>query len=140
MKDLQGISMEEFGPIAVDYYHGRRVERVESFLDEGKTYTDGTPVWTIYLEGGAEIHNFDPMVPMPTAIVGAALTLTILGSHEGQERRPVTELRFGLESLKLNPIEYAMLDPQYTKGQLVYPQRSRANMPQEADDAGSPES
>jgi hypothetical protein len=130
MPEMHGISMEGFGPISVDYYHGRRVESVE----------DTENGWVIKLEGGAEVHNFDPTIDKPTAIVGAALSMSILGAHQGEDRRPVTELRFGLESVKLNPIEYAMRDSQYTKGQLVYPQRSNANMPQEADDAGSSES
>jgi hypothetical protein len=40
----------------------------------------------------------------------------------------VTRLQFGYEEITINPVEYAMVDPNYTRGQLVYPQRSNANM------------
>lgn len=120
-KEKKAVSMEEFGPVAVDYFSGRRVESV-SEDDNG---------WTIYFEGGGIVHNYDPSVPMPKAIVGAALTMTILGAHKGKDdRTPVTELRFGLESVKLNPLEYSMADPSFTGGQEVYAQRSTANMPE----------
>lgn len=119
-------SMENFGPVSVDYFHGRRVEAVE----EGGS--DGEPVWTIVLEGGARIENFDPSVPAPTAIVGAGLTRTIL-------ERNKTRLQFGLEEVTLNPIEYAIVDTNYTKGQRVYTQRSEANMPPTLPPDPSPE-
>lgn len=118
-------SMEAHGPVSLDYYHGRRVEDVVD--GDG---AEGSPVWTIKLEGDALIHNFDPTIAKPKAIKGAALTLVILGAHTDQvSRTPKTELRFGLETVKLNPMEYAMADPTYTRGELVYAQRSNANMP-----------
>jgi hypothetical protein len=120
-KSKKAVSMEEFGPVAVDYFTGRRVEKVEE-TDNG---------WTIHFEGGGIVHNYDPSIPAPKAITGAALTMTILGAHKGKDdRTPVTELRFGLESVKLNPIEYSMVDPGFTGGQEVFAQRSRANMPE----------
>jgi hypothetical protein len=113
--------MEEFGPVAVDYFTGRRVESVEE-TDNG---------WTIHFEGGGVVNNYDPTVEAPKAIVGSALTMTILGAHKGKDdRTPVTELRFGLESVKLNPLEYSMADASFTGGQEVYAQRSTANMPE----------
>jgi hypothetical protein len=122
-KSKKAVSMEEFGPVAVDYFTGRRVEKVEE-TDNG---------WTIYFEGGGVVHNYDPKIKAPKAIVGAALTMTILGGHKGKDdRTPVTELRFGLESVKLNPIEYSMADDNFTGGQEVFAQRSTANMPETA--------
>lgn len=107
-------SMEVFGAIAIDHFTGRRVEKV----------ADGErdAVWTITFEGNAKVHNFDPTIPMPTQIVGAALTRTILETKR-------TRLQFGLEQIVLNPLEYAIEDPSYTHGELVYAQRSEANMP-----------
>lgn len=117
-------SMEEFGPVSLDYFNQRRV------LDVVTGSGEGEGIWIIKFEGGGEVHNFDPTIPAPTAIKGAGLTLVILGAHtDPQTRTPVTEMRFGLESVKLNPLEYAMRDPNYTRGQLVYAQRSNANMP-----------
>jgi hypothetical protein len=87
---------------------------------------DEGPCWKIYLDGGAEIWNFDPFIPAPTGEVGGEVTLVILGAHE--EQRPVTEIRVGLQSIKLNPLEYAIYDGQLTNGHLVFPQRSRANV------------
>lgn len=113
------VSMERFGPVAIDYFNGRRVEKVI----EG----DNDAVWSIYFEGGGIIHNYDPLMPMPKTIIGAALTQVILGAH--RDGQPVTEMRFGLEAVFLNPIEYSMIDTTYTKGQEVYAQRSDANMP-----------
>lgn len=116
-------SMEAFGPVSADYYTGRRVLEVRDGA-EG----EGNPVWVIVFEGDAVIHNYDPTIPKPTAIVGAGLTMQVLGGHNA-DHQPVTELRFGLESVMLNPTEWAMSDPTYTKGQLVYAQRSEYNMP-----------
>lgn len=109
-------SMEEFGPVALDYFNQRRVEDV--VLGEGG---QGHPVWTIKYEGGGLLHNYDPAVPMPN-VKGAGQTMVILTDK-------VTEVRFGLEPVYLNPIEYAIVDPVYTKGHVVYAQRSRVNMP-----------
>lgn len=110
-------SMDDFGPVSVDYYHGRRVEEVI----DGDGAKDA-PVWSIRLEGDAYIHNFDPSIPKPTTIIGAALTRTLLEARK-------TRLQFGLEQVTLNPMEYAISDPSYTGGQRVYAQRSRYNMP-----------
>lgn len=111
------VSMEEFGPVSVDYFNERRV--VDVVRGDG---SEGAPVWTIHFEGGGLIHNFDPTLPMPTKIKGAAQTMVVMNTK-------LTELRFGLEQVFLNPIEYAISDPRYTKGTVVYAQRSQANMP-----------
>lgn len=115
------VDMETFGPVAVDYFTGRRVEEV----------TEDENGWAIHFEGGGIVHNYDPTIPAPKAIVGAALTMTILGAHKGKDdRTPVTELRFGLESVTINPLQYSIADDKYTGGQEVFAQRSRANMPE----------
>jgi hypothetical protein len=121
------LSMEEFGPIALDYFNGQRVEDVIVNENPG----DGEPVWSIKFEGGGLVHNYDPTIDPPKTIKDAALTLTVLGGHDtvDDKKVSVTELRFGLESVKLNPLEYAMVDGIYTKGQIVYVQRSKADMP-----------
>jgi hypothetical protein len=106
-----GVDMETFGGnISVDYYTGRRVEDVA----EGSG-AEGAPVWTIHLADGAVVNNYDPTIEMPKAIKGAALTMVILNG--------------GLEKVMLNPMEYTVSDPTYTKGIEVYAQRSPANMP-----------
>lgn len=119
MTSRKAISMEEFGPVSVDYFHGRRVEKVEKC----RASKSGRPTFIIHFEGGGEIHNFESEVPTPKAIVGAALTRTIMDSTT-----KVTRLQFGLEEVVLNPMEYAIRDPNYTKGELVYAQRSTVNM------------
>lgn len=111
-----GISMEEHGPVSADYYHQRRVERIE------EPHEPDGPTFIIVFEGGGEIHNFEPEVPTPKAIVGAALTRTIL---DGTQR--VTRLQFGLEEVVLNPLKYAIRDDNYTNGKLVFAQASMAN-------------
>jgi hypothetical protein len=119
-----GVDMETFGGnISVAYYTGRRVEDVA----EGSG-AEGAPVWTIHLADGAVVNNYDPTIEMPKAIKGAALTMVILNGG-GQSGKPMTELRFGLEKVMLNPMEYTVSDPTYTKGIEVYAQRSPANMP-----------
>lgn len=115
-------SMEQFGPVSVDYFNERRVEDVQPG-DGG----EGSPVWSIFYAGGGILHNFDPTLPMPKAIKGAQQSIVILGAK--REGHPVTEVRFGLEPVFLNPLEYAIIDPIYTRGELVYAQRSEANMP-----------
>jgi hypothetical protein len=117
-----GVSMEEYGPVSADIFMGREVEDVRQ-TEEAE--------WTIVFVGNGLIHNYDPSLPMPgRQIVGAALTMQILGAHVSEfDRTPVTELRFGLEAVKLNPLQYAIYDPQLTRGQLVFCQRSDANMP-----------
>lgn len=116
-------SMESRGPVSVDYYHGRPVESVT----EGDGSADA-PCWTITLEGGAMIHNFDPTYEMPTSLVGMYFNASTLSPTE-------TTLYFGpgdnpkQVSMSLNPIEYAIADSEYTKGKMVYAQRSEANMP-----------
>lgn len=116
-KMSEGVSMESFGVVSVDYFHGRRVEKV--YAGDG---SNGAPIWTIEFSGGALVHNYDPMISIPTAIDGAALTRTLLSVEQ-------TRLQFGLEQVILNPLEYSIMDPIYTKGQEVYAQRSDANMP-----------
>jgi hypothetical protein len=112
---------------SADYFNGRRVEDVVD--------GEGDAVWTIVYEGGGELHNFDPTIAKPTTIKGAAQTMLILGAHTDPETRtPVTEVRFGLEAVKLNPMEYAICDPNYTSGELVYPQRSEFDMPSTIDE------
>lgn len=120
----KAVSMDEFGPVSVDYFTQRRVERVV----EPQRTADG-PTWIVYFEGGGELHNFEPEVPTPKAIVGAALTRTIL---DGKNK--VTRLQFGLEEVTLNPIKYAIRDENYTKGKLVYAQASAYNMPPPPDE------
>lgn len=105
---------------SVDYFNGRRVDDVAVPKDAGK---EGSPYWTIFFEGGAKLHNYDERTPTPKAIKGAALTRCIF---DGTNK--VTRLQFGLEEVILNPVMYAIEDEGYTKGQLVYPQRSQANM------------
>lgn len=111
------VSGEEFGPISVDYYIGRRVESVVG----GAAGDSGSPYWTINLEGGAAILGYDENVPMPKAIVGAGLSRVILGSHEG------TRLLFGLEIVTIDGTKYAMRDDHYTQGKIVFPQASPYN-------------
>lgn len=117
-------SMESHGPVSVDYYHGRPVESI--------TEGDGSeeaPCWTLTLEGGAMIHNFDPTYTIPDqGLVGMYFNASTLSATE-------TTLYFGPPDnpkqvrMSLNPIEYAIVDSEYTKGRLVYAQRSDANMP-----------
>lgn len=106
-------SMERFGPVSVDYFTGQRVESVEP-EDDG---------WVITFDSGAKIKNHDPTIGIPKAIVGAALTRTILETKR-------TRLQFGLEQVILNPIEYSIIDSIYTNNVEVFAQRSEANMPQ----------
>lgn len=108
-------SMDAFGPVSVDYFTGRRVESVEAGHDPGE--------WAIYFEGGGIIRNYESEVPTPTQIIGAALNHCIF---DGTNK--VTRLLFGLEEIVLNPIQYSIEDPVYTKGTEVYAQRSDWNM------------
>jgi hypothetical protein len=121
------VSMEEFGPVAVDYFHGRRVEEVS---EAGTDPSDG--VWWVRFEGGGMIANTDDTLEMPPQdITGLALTLTVIGVGTPQ---PATLLYFGTSSepqkyvVNLNPTEYAICDETYTRGAWVYAQRSTANM------------
>lgn len=109
------VSMEEFGIVSVDYFHGRKCVGVTTGDGDGK-------VWSIVFAGEAFIHNYDPTIPIPTAIVDAALTRTLLSTGQ-------TRLQFGLEQVTLNPLEYTIQDLTYTKGKEVFAQRSNANMP-----------
>lgn len=132
------MSMDEFGPIAVDYFNGRAVAAVldgddakEAAFDEGDV-----PTWIIRFEGGGEIHNFAPTVtPPPRELVGLWLTLSTL---EGA----VTKMYFGTNQnprqsqVRLDPTQYAIKDDNYTQGNLVYAQRSRANMPPTPGNSG----
>lgn len=110
------LSGEEFGPISVDYYMGRRVEEVVG----GAAGESGSPYWTIKLEGGAAILGYDENVPRPTTIVGAALTRLDLSANG-------TVLWFGLEKVTIDGTKYAVRDDQYTNGKIVFPQASRYN-------------
>lgn len=128
--------MEEFGPIAIDYFSGRVVSEVldgdaakEAAFDEGDV-----PVWIIRFDGGGEIHNFAPTVSAaPKELVGLTLTLSTL---EGA----ITKMYFGNRAnprqsqVRLDPTQYAIKDDTYTQGNLVYAQRSTANMPPKAED------
>lgn len=123
-------SMEEFGPVAVDYFHGRSVESVEGEGDVSEGH-----LWAIKFEGGGYILNYDPTYPPPpNEIVGLALTLTTLGTSPTTG----TKLYFGDRlnprkmMVNLNPLEYAIQDDTYTQGKVVFAQRSNANMPPDA--------
>lgn len=111
-------SMERFGAVSVDYFTGRKVLAVG---EPENTMFPGV-VWAIKFEGDGVIYNFDPTIKLPSVIVGAALTRCLLETK-------MTRLQFGLEQVILNPIEYAIQDPVHTKGELVFAQRSEANMP-----------
>ena len=119
------ISGDAFGPVSLDYFTQRRVEKVEPG-DGGKD----SPVWSIYFQGGGIIHNYDSSLPIPKAIVGAALTRQILSGTQ-------TRLQFGLEQIVLTPTKYGMVDENYTKGQIVMPQTSDYNLlaQQQAEEA-----
>lgn len=114
----EAVSGERF-LASVDHYTGRRVVNVKVNKSPG----EDEPYWTIEFEGGAVLHNYESETPVPTAIKGAALSRTIL---DGKNK--VTRLQFGLEEVVLNPMKYAISDPTYTKGKLVFPQKSEANM------------
>lgn len=124
-------SMEEFGPVSVDYFHGRAVEEVIA----GKGGA-GDPVWSVRFEGGGLLHNYDPTYSAPPPeIVGMVLTLTQLGIRQTSEAGEGTVLYFGDRlaprrmQVHLNALQYAIQDETYTRGEIVYAQRSRANMP-----------
>lgn len=117
------LSMEEFAGqtgrnVSLRDYIKRRVLAVV-FSEE----TDG--VWEIKLTLDAKIINYDPLIPMPAYVVGYNFDQWILGAK--QNGKPVTELRFGLQQVFLNPLEYAMQDPVVTRNQIVFAQRSLAN-------------
>lgn len=118
------MNLEEFAEkygrnIAVSDFNRRRVERVVS-----GTGGEG-PVWTIEFYGGGKIHNYDPLLSVPK-IENAELTLVILGGKQVLGKH-VTELRFGMEPVYLNPLEYSMQDDTITNGEEVFAQRSHAN-------------
>jgi hypothetical protein len=128
-------SMEEFGPVAVDYFNGQTVEDVSVAGDDP---SDG--VWWLRFEGGGMIANTDPEVELPPKeMIGLALTLTVLGVEE-TVGKPTTMLYFGSSTeprkyvVALNPTEYAMCDEVHTRGTWVYAQRSSANMDQTPPD------
>lgn len=123
------LSMEQFADetgkvISLRDFHLRQVESVGIFDWED----DDRPVWTISFRGGGKIHNYDPTISVPAHIVGSQLNLIILGVHDPVNGAARTELRFGLNPVYLNPLEYAMQDPQVTDNQVVFAQRSRANL------------
>lgn len=114
------MSLEEFAEKygrypSADWFIGQRVERVNAAPDGS---------WTIHFEDGGKIVNYDPLVLFPTAIQGAALTQVVMTNK-------LTELRFGLEVVKLNPLQWSMLEPNLTLGEMVFAQRSKFNMPRE---------
>jgi hypothetical protein len=118
---MDPISMDEFGPIAVDVFHGRRVEKVEA--GQGGT---GDPVWAIYFTSGGILYNYSPAIKAPEGIVGMKYTHTMLGTSDG------TLLYFGNDAMNqvaIDPLNYAISDPHFTKGRIVFAQRSRAQMP-----------
>jgi len=133
-------SMESYGPVSVDHFHGRSVEEI---LDTSGHPSEGE--WAVKFEGGGMIVNFDTEVAKPPEeLVGQSLTLTVLGAQETVGGNPATLLYFGNSQdprqyvIKLNPMEYAISDDAYTDGNLVYAQRSEANMepevpPEDAD-------
>lgn len=111
--------MSEFQVPSVDYYHGRKVVAIE---DGGEG--TGVACWSIRLDGDAVIQNFDPTYMKPDeSLVGMGLQASTLSPTQ-------TTLYFGPDnnpsqvSMSLNPTEYAISDPSYTRGELVYPQRS----------------
>ena len=110
----EAISGEEF-ICSPDYFIGYRVISV--------TPGEAPIVWTITFESGGVIHNYSDQIPQPVAIVGAALTRVIMDST-----RKTTRLQFGLEEVVLNPMEYAMVDDNFTKGQTVFPQQSQVTL------------
>lgn len=119
------ISMEEFGPVSVDYFTQRSVVAV-TINEEG---AEGDPFWTIEFEGDGKLLNFSPVYPAPENLVGKALNRTIMGGQEG------LRLYFGTPDnptgtmLPLDPMHYAISDPDYTGGKVVFAQRSAINMP-----------
>lgn len=114
--------MSELSNASVDYYHGRKVVAIE---DGGEGM--GVACWSIRLDGDAVIQNFDPTYIKPDAsLVGMGLQASTLSATQ-------TTLYFGPDnnpsqvSMSLNPTEYAISDPTYTRGELVYPQRSTSS-------------
>jgi len=106
---------------SADWFTGQRVVTVPDGAHDG--------AWAIEFEGGGCIVNHDPLVPNPgIRIVGQALSQVVMTSK-------VTELRFGLEQVKLTPIHWAMMEPSLTMGEMVFAQRSEFNMPPEVRDA-----
>ena len=123
------MSMEEFADvsgrnISLRDFHKRQVKAVGTF----DTVSDDRPVWTILFYDDAKIHNYDPTIPAPGHIVGAELNMIILGAHDPDTGEARTELRFGLNPVYLNPLEYAMQDTMVTSNEIVFAQRSRANL------------
>jgi len=123
------LSMEEYADltgrnISLRDFHLRQVEAVGTFDWEG----EDRPVWTIRFRGGGQIHNYDPTILAPSHIVGAQLNLVVLGAHDPVTGQARTEMRFGLNPVYLNPLEYAMQDPAVTDDKIVFAQRSRANL------------
>jgi hypothetical protein len=114
------MSLEEFAEktgryASADWYVG---QRVASCPDEPG---DGA-VWAIVFESGAAFYNYDPLITNPRMkIVGAGLTQVVMTSKR-------TELRFGLETVTINPLQWSMRDDVHTIGEMVFPQRSTLNM------------
>lgn len=121
------LAMDEFGPIAVDIFHGRTVEDV---VDGDGGPED--PIWSLVFEGGGMIHNFSPIIAKPETLKGARFTHTMLGTSDG------TLLYFdgdAARQLVLDPMHYAIEEPTLTKGDWVFAQRSYFQMPPEPSDA-----
>lgn len=111
--------MQEHGPCSVDWFYGHKVAAIHQAKPNDNR--PGDPVWTIEFDNGGMIYNFDPTIPANN-VVGAALTRCDLSVG-------TTVLNFGLERITLDPIQYAMEHPTYTKGIVVFPQRSTYNTP-----------
>lgn len=129
---MTGVSMEEFGPVSVDYFNGRKVESLET----GKA---GEYQWAVKYEGGGVLANYSPTIDMPPAdLVGKHQTMLVLGANQTVGGKPGTLIYFGDTQnprqyvVLLDPIEYAIMDPGFTGGVFVYAQRSNANMPSDA--------
>jgi hypothetical protein len=101
----------------LDYFNGRAIESVTEENDEGAT-------WVINLEDDGTIYVFDPSYAMPTGFLeGSRLTRTLMDNLS-------TTIYFGVDGnpfatcINVHPDKYAVKDAIFTKGELVYPQRS----------------
>lgn len=106
---------------SADWFCGRRVSDV-------KENPEPSVAWAIMFEGDGMICNYDPLVLNPgRRIVGQALSQVV-------QTKKQTELRFAMEKVVLNPLQWSMRDGVLTMGEMVFAQRSRLNMPMEAQD------
>lgn len=99
----------------LDYFNGRVIESVTDQNDEGAA-------WAIQFEGGGALYVFDANYDMPTGLEGSQLTRVTMDED-------MTSVFFGVPGnadasrVNLNPMNYAIKDTTFTKGELVYPQR-----------------